>query len=80
MTRILTVAALLAASASLAQVAAAKGKTTSGLVAAMLAPVKERLAKAVAAKRLTQARADRLLERLSDRLERRVQRTRPATS
>ena len=65
---------------SLAQIAAAKGKTTSGLVAAMLAPLKERLAKAVAAKRLTQARADQRLERLSDRLEQRVQRTRPATS
>ena len=65
---------------SLAQIAAAKGKPMSGLVTAMLVPVKERLAKAVAAKRLTQARADQLLERLSDRLEQRVQRTRPATS
>jgi hypothetical protein len=65
---------------SLAQIAAAKGKTTSGLVAAMLAPLKQRLAKAVAAKRLTQVRADEILERLADRLEQRVQRTRPATS
>jgi hypothetical protein len=65
---------------SLAQIATAKGKTTSGLVAAMLAPVKERLAKAVESKRLTQQRADELLKRLTERVTRAVQRTRPATS
>ena len=65
---------------TLAQIATAKGKTASELVAAMLAPVKERLAKAVSAKRLTQARADGILERLTDRLEQRVQRARPAAS
>ena len=41
----------------------------------MVAPVKERLTKAVASKRLTQQRADALLERITDRLERLVQRT-----
>ena len=63
---------------SLAQVAAAQGKTSAGLVAAMLAPVKERLAKAVAAKRLTQQRADEILERLTERVEKRVARVRAA--
>ena len=65
---------------SLAQIATAKGKTTSGLVAAMLAPVKERLAKAVESKRLTQQRADEILKRLTERVTQGVQRTRPATS
>jgi hypothetical protein len=65
---------------SLAQIATAKGKTTSGLVTAMLAPAKERLAKAVTAKRLTQQRADEILKRLTERLTQAVQRTRPATS
>ena len=60
---------------SLAQIARARGKSVDGLVAAMVAPVKERLAKAVASKRLTQQRADALLERITDRLERLVQRT-----
>ena len=59
------VRAELKAGKSLAQIAAAQGKTAAGLVAAMLAPVKERLAKAVAAKRLTQQRADEILERLT---------------
>jgi len=63
---------------SLAQVAAAQAKTVDGLVTAMLAPVKERLAKAVAAKRLTQPRADELLERLGDRVEKRIVRSRNA--
>jgi hypothetical protein len=58
---------------SLAQIATARGKTVSGLVAAIVAPAKERLAKAVAAKRLTQQRADDVLERLTDRVERLVQ-------
>lgn len=60
---------------SLAQIATANGKTVAGLVAAMLAPAKERLAKAVAADRLTQARADELLDRLEERVEKLVQRT-----
>ena len=61
---------------SLAQVATAEGKTVDGLVSAILAPVKERLAKAVSAKRLTQQRADELLERLTNRVEKRVARSR----
>lgn len=61
---------------SLAQVATAEGKTVDGLVSAILAPVKERLAKAVSANRLTQQRADELLERLTDRVEKRVARSR----
>ena len=65
---------------SLAQLATAKGKTTSGLVAAMLAPVKERLAKAVAAGRLTRQRADEILKRLTERVTQAVQHTRPAAS
>ena len=60
---------------SLAQIARARGKSVDGLVAAMVAPVKERLANAVAGKRLTEQRADALLERITDRLERLVQRT-----
>ncbi len=44
-------------------------------MSAILAPVKERLAKAVSAKRLTQQRADELLERLTDRVEKRVARS-----
>jgi hypothetical protein len=60
---------------SLAQIARARGKTVDGLVAVMVAPVKERLTKAVASRRLTQQRADALLERITDRVERLVQRT-----
>lgn len=73
------VRAELKAGKSLAQIAAAQGKT-DGLVGAMLAPVKERLAKAVAAKRLTRQRADEILERVTDRLEQRIQRARSASS
>jgi hypothetical protein len=51
---------------------AAHGKSVDGLVAAIVAPAKERLAKAVAAKKLTQQRADALLDRLTDRVERAV--------
>jgi hypothetical protein len=58
---------------SLAQVAVAKGKSVDGLVAAMLAAAKERASKAVANGRLTQQRADALLARLTERIERLVQ-------
>lgn len=74
------VRAELKAGKSLAQIAVSQGKSASGLVTAMLAPVKERLAKAVAAKRLTQERADEILERVTDRVEQRIQRARPASS
>jgi hypothetical protein len=70
----------LKAGKSLAQIAAARGKTADGLATAMLAPVKDRLAKAVAAKRLTRERADEILERLDERLGQRIHRTRPARS
>jgi hypothetical protein len=60
---------------SLAQIAKAHGKTVDGLVAAMVAPLKARLAKAVEYDRLSKQRADALLERITDRLERLVQRS-----
>ncbi len=60
---------------SLAQIAKAHGKTVDGLVVAMVAPLKARLAKAVENDRLTKQRADALLERITDRLERLVQRS-----
>ena len=59
---------------SLAQIATAHGKTAAGLEAALLAPVKAALAKAVANDRLTQQRADQILARLTDRVERIVER------
>lgn len=59
---------------SLAQIAKEKGKTVDGLVAAMLAPVKERLAKAVENGRLTKARADAILARLTEGTKKLVQR------
>jgi len=51
---------------SLAQIAEAKGKSVDGLVAAMLAPAKARLAKAVENGHLTKARADAILARLTE--------------
>ena len=59
---------------SLAQIARAKGKSVDGLVAAMVAPAKARLAKAVENGRLTRQRADAILERLTERVEKLVQR------
>ena len=67
-------AAELRSGKSLAQIAVAKGKSVDGLVAAMVAPAKARLAKAVANGRLTRQRADDILERLTDGVERIVQR------
>ena len=61
---------------SLAQIARARGKSVDGLVAAMVAPLKERLDKAVANERLTPQRADAFLERVTNRVERLVQRAR----
>jgi hypothetical protein len=49
---------------SLADLAKKQGKSVDALTAAMVAPAKERLAKAVADGRITQARADATLERL----------------
>jgi hypothetical protein len=55
---------------SLASLAAKQGKSEADLEAAMLAPAKARLAKAVASGRLAQARADAILERLQHVAER----------
>lgn len=49
---------------SLADLAAAQGKSEPDLETAMLAPAKARLAKAVAAGKVTQARADTVMDRL----------------
>ena len=49
---------------SLAALAEKQGKSESDLEAAMLAPAKARLAKAVAGGKVTQARADAVLDRL----------------
>lgn len=64
----------LASGKSLAQIAQAKGKTVNGLVAAIVAPAKERAAKAVASKKLTQQRADELIAKLTERVQKLVQR------
>jgi hypothetical protein len=60
---------------SLAALATKQGKTVSGLEAAMLAPAKDRLAKAVAGKKITQAQADQRLERLQKLVDRLVNKT-----
>ena len=59
---------------SLAQIAQAKGKSVDGLVAAMLAPAKARLAKAVENGHLTKTRADEILAHLTDGAKKLVQR------
>jgi hypothetical protein len=64
----------LAKGQSLAQIAKAKAKSVDGLEAAMLAPVKAALAKAVGNGRLTQQRVDEILARLADGIEKRAQR------
>ena len=64
----------LAKGQSLAQISKAKGKSTEGLVAAMVAPAKAALAKAVSSGKLTQQRADAILARLTDRVEALVER------
>lgn len=63
---------------SLAQVAQAQGKSVDGLVSAMLAPAKARLAKAVESGRLTKTRADEILARLTKATTLIVQRVHPA--
>jgi hypothetical protein len=55
---------------SLAALAEKQGKSVSALVAAMVAPAKQRLANAVADRKLSQARADAILERLEDAADR----------
>ncbi|MBA3381010.1 MAG: hypothetical protein H0T97_03965 [Actinobacteria bacterium] len=63
---------------SLSALAEKQGKSVAGLKAAMLAPVKAKLAKAVESKRVTQERADQLLDRLDDRVDRLIAKTFPA--
>ena len=63
---------------SLAQIAASKGKSVDGLVAAIVAPAKTRAAKAVSNGKLTQQRADELIARLTERVKALVERV-PAT-
>lgn len=70
----------LKAGKSLAEIAAAKGVSKTDLVTAMTKPAKDRLAKAVAAGRLTQARADELLERLTEHVTKLVDRKRTQTA
>ena len=53
---------------SLAQVAKDHGKTADGLVAALVADAKQKLDKAVSAKRITQDQADEMLTRLKQRI------------
>ena len=55
---------------SLAALAEKQGKSVSSLEAAMVAPAKARLAKAVANGKLTQARADAVLDRLETAADR----------
>jgi hypothetical protein len=55
---------------SLAALAQKQGKSEAALEAAMVAPAEQRLAKAVASGRLTQARAEAVLERLEQAADR----------
>ena len=66
----------LRAGKSLAQIAADHGKTVGGLVDAIVAPAKARLDKAVENGHLTRQRADELLSRLTEAVEKAVQRVR----
>ncbi len=65
---------------SLAALAEKQGKSVAALKAAMLAPVEEKLAKAVEANRISEERADRLLDRLEDRVDHLVDSLFPARS
>lgn len=64
---------------SLTALAGKQGKSQADLEAAMLAPAKARLAKAVAAKHLTQARADQALARLTTLADKLATKTFPAS-
>jgi UDP-N-acetylmuramate-alanine ligase len=69
-------AAELKAGKSLAQVAAAHGKTAAGLKEALLKPVKAKLDKAVASGRITAVQAQARLDKLSARLDQLINKTR----
>ncbi len=62
---------------SLAQIAKAQGKSTSGLEQAMTAALKQRLDTAVANKRITAAQEQKLLSQLSSRISDLINRTPP---
>ncbi len=64
---------------SLAALAEKQGKSASALEAAMVTPAKARLAKAVANDKITQVRADALLDRLEQAAERLATHVFPAT-
>ena len=63
---------------SLSALAEKQGKSVAGLRAALLAPVEAKLAKAVETNRISQERADRLLDRLENRVDRIIVRTFPS--
>lgn len=65
---------------SLAALAVKNGKTVDGLVAALLAPAKDQLAKAVSAGKLSQAQSDARFAKLQQRVEKLVAKSFPATS
>jgi hypothetical protein len=64
---------------SLAGLAEKQGKSVSALEAAMIAPARERLAEAVTDGKITQARADAVLERLETAAERLATRAFPTS-
>ena len=68
----------LRAGKSLAQIATAHGKTADGLVDVIVAPAKARLDRAVANGHLTRQRADEILGRLTEAVEKAVQRVHEA--
>jgi hypothetical protein len=63
---------------SLGALAVGQGKTAAGLEAALLAPAKDRLTKAVAAGTITQAQADARLAKLGQLVDRLVSKTFPS--
>ncbi|MBA3375122.1 MAG: hypothetical protein H0U00_04815 [Actinobacteria bacterium] len=64
---------------SLGALAEKQGKSVAGLKPAMLAPVETKVAKAVETNRITQERADMLLDRIEDRIDRLVARVFPTS-
>jgi hypothetical protein len=65
----------LLAGKSLAQIAKSRGKSEAGLKSAMIAQIKSRLDKAVAAKMITSAQEQRLLKDFSSRLDLKISRS-----
>jgi uncharacterized coiled-coil protein SlyX len=62
---------------SLAQIATSRGKTAGGLEQAILTEVRSRLARAVANGRITPAQEQRLLSKLTARLNQLINRSLP---